>query len=262
MNRMILTMIGIAALAGSIATAAAQEHSAANGGQAQRRYADTNYSQSYGRPADDWSDREVEASGRVDRPAQAAGAPALVAGTSKSFTTQDWVDQLDRRVGRQEAALDTALRRTQYFVAVLLLLIGGSIAYLWVRLSQMAAKCDRLQECLESPVTTQPEKAAPSPATAASVGVDRKASSATTRQVAVSGIPRVQVLAGVIDRLVAGINESRRRRGDVETGYALVGKITGEGASRLITVNGLIDEGPNSARSGGHHKADRDHQQR
>ncbi len=75
-------------------------------------------------------------------------------------------------------------------------------------------------------------------------------------------IPRVQVLSGAVSCLVEGINRSRRQHGDVETGYALIGKIIGSGTSRIIRVTGLIDEGPGAARSAGHHKADREYQQR
>ena len=260
MNRMLLTITAIAALAATITTAAAQELPAAPSGRVQRSYADTAYSPwSHGGTEDDWADGGYKTAGRAVQPAK---APAAAVGSPRTFTTQDWLGELDRRVGRQEAALDTVLTRTQYFVAGLMLLIGGCIAYLWVRLAQMAVKCDRLQACLESPVDVQPEKTAPSNVAAAPPAAGRTASSATARPAALTGIPRVQVLAGVIDRLVAGINESRRRRGNVETGYALVGRITGKGASRVIAVSGLIDEGPNAARSGGHHKADREHQQR
>jgi hypothetical protein len=48
----------------------------------------------------------------------------------------------------------------------------------------------------------------------------------------------------------------------VETGFVLVGKIVGQGPSRIILVSSLIDEGPHAARSAGHHKADRVYQQR
>lgn len=75
-------------------------------------------------------------------------------------------------------------------------------------------------------------------------------------------IPCVRFLAGVIDRLVEGIQDSRQQRGNVETGFALVGKVTRQDGGRVITVTGLIDEGPNADRSGAYHKADRDYQQR
>jgi len=257
MNRTTLIIIGVAALAATIAAAAAHGQTVASG-ERDYGHADTTYPSSYGRPTDDWGDSGYETPART---AQLAKAPAPAASTPRAFTTQDWLDELDRRVGRQEAALDTTLTRTQYFVAGLMLLIGGSIAYLWVCLAQMAAKCDRLQACLESPVDAQPGKAASTVAATAPSAAGRTDAAAPTRPMMGAGVPRVQVLAGLIDRLVAGINESRRRRGDVETGYALVGKITDDGASRIITVSGLIDEGPNAARSGGHHKADRTYQQ-
>ena len=249
MNRTTLTFIAIAALTATIAAAAVQGQTAASG-ERDYGYADSSYTTSFDRTAG-------------GRSAQSARAVTPVAGSPQTIATQDWPSELDGRVARQEAALDTVLTRTQYFVAVLMLLVGGTIAYLWVRLAQLAAKCDRLQACFDSPADTQSGNVTPpSNVTAEKPAAKRRVSADAVRPAAASGIPRVQVLAGVVDCLVAGINESRRRRGDVETGYALVGKITGEGVSRVINLSGLIDEGPNAARSGGHHKADRDYQQR
>jgi len=173
---------------------------------------------------------------------------------------EEWLDEPERRLSRQETVLREAFGWRQGLIVGAIGLCAVSLVYLWLKVSRVAAKCGQLEEMLS------PAEERTAPASAISrppeITEQRPRVQAAALPAMRGGIPRVQVLSGVIDRLVAGINESRRRRGDVETGYALVGKIVGEGSSKTIIVSGLIDEGPNAARSGGHHKADRDHQQR
>ncbi len=76
-----------------------------------------------------------------------------------------------------------------------------------------------------------------------------------------SHLPTMLMNRGTLDELTAGINKSLRQNGRVETGYALVGKINGNGRSRFITVCGLIDAGPKAKRSSGHVAFDRPYQQ-
>lgn len=79
---------------------------------------------------------------------------------------------------------------------------------------------------------------------------------------AVEKLPAVLISRDVLGRLVDGINQDRRREPDVEHGFALVGRIDGDGGSRQIIINGLIDAGHEVQKSGGHVKFDRDYQQR
>ena len=192
-----------------------------------------------------------------------ATALSPAASAPKVFTTVDRLDELGGRLSQQATVLDRTLERTRYLVTVLVLLIGGCIAYLWVRLAQLAGKCGRLEAGVEAtPAVICTEPPAGTATSQPAAGSSRPKVAPVPRERPAARIPRVTFLSGVIDRLVAGINESRRRRSNVETGYALVGKIIGEGSSRSFVVNGTIDEGPDAARSGGHHKADRDYQQR
>lgn len=262
MNRLTLgTMMGVAVIAANTAAATAQPGQAGADAQGTHWPADTMDSRaSADAPGYDWGIDRFTTADHAQRPTE-ADTPLTSGATS--FTTLDWLDDLDRRVTRQETVFRHALTWTPRFAGVLVLLFGGCIAYFWVRLAQLAARCGDRAECLDSPVAApQMGVGGSPPSTRPAVVASLPAPTRVPHLAPVMDIPRVQFLSGVIDCLAAGINESRRRRGTVETGYALVGKILGEGPSRTVIVSGLIDEGPNSARSGGHHQADREYQQR
>lgn len=142
-------------------------------------------------------------------------------------------------------------------VCVLLLVyLGTRLAYLTTRYSRLEKRLDTMAR-LPSDAATSENTVLQERETSAADWVSPISTSYPVRR----PIPRVQFVSGVIDRLVDGINASRRLRGDAETGYALVGKIMGQGESRVLLVNGLIDEGPAAERSSGYHKSDRKHQQ-
>jgi len=178
-------------------------------------------------------------------------------------TVEEAVSNLNRRLSRQEAALEQALGWRQGVVVGLVGLCALSLIYFWIKLSHLTAKYEQFAHGKEGMTDGSESQLTSTSAAKQTIAPTAKYPPARpASQPVVSGLPRVRFLSGVIEQLVEGINESRRRRGDVETGYALVGKIVGQDTSRIILVSGLIDEGPASARSGGHHKADRDHQQR
>ena len=261
MDRMLLnTILAIALVMATSSTTWAQGRQAGSQGRQKLVAENSATPVTYGGSDYTTSDWPGDRNSELGQPDQQykAGSPAAI--PPKSANGEDRLNDLDKRVAWQEAAFDQTLTRVQYFFAGLVFVCGCCIAYLWVRLAQLAGKCDKLEASAQAPAAAmrhEPETAAAPERSIASTG--RSAGLPATR---LAGIPRVQFLSGVIDRLIAGISESRRRRGDVETGYALVGKIVGEGSSRVIVVSGLIDEGPNAIRSGGHHKADREHQQR
>lgn len=74
-------------------------------------------------------------------------------------------------------------------------------------------------------------------------------------------LPRVVVAEAVLQEMVGGINGFRKGRPDVETGYALVGKVEGAGDERRMVVCGLIPAGEKARGSAGHVEFDRAFQQ-
>lgn len=74
-------------------------------------------------------------------------------------------------------------------------------------------------------------------------------------------IPPVVVSRPALDRLAREIARFRSGTPGVETGYALVGTATGDGASRVIRIQGILDAGPSSTRSPGAVTFDRAYQQ-
>ena len=178
---------------------------------------------------------------------------------SSGGVPESWLTRVDQDIERQSRLVDWMLTWGFGTIIVLVGLCGVSIAYLWVRFSQMLATFD---------VSSDEQLADGTGVDLGKLGADGtpvERPDLYTQTVAGSlrrnPIPRVQFLSGVIESLVAGINASRRRRGEVETGYALVGKIIGEGSSRTLIVSGLIDEGPGATRTCGHIKFDRPYQQ-
>ncbi|MCG3131527.1 MAG: hypothetical protein FLDDKLPJ_02323 [Phycisphaerae bacterium] len=254
MNRQILNLItGFAVLAAATTTASSQEWAARRGDETTQRPAAAPYGVTRSGPVSAYAPADPEESKSPEM------AATLQTSSPTAFTALDWLDDLDRRVARQEAAFT----RAQRVAVVLVALLGGCIAFMWVRLARFASGNPQAEVPVDSPDPTVHQGVAELASTNQSSVVDtRPLASPTPRSTRQSAIPRVQFLSGVIDRLVKGINESRRQRGGVETGYALVGKILGDGPSRVMMVSGLIDEGPSSARSGGHHQADRQYQQR
>jgi len=75
-------------------------------------------------------------------------------------------------------------------------------------------------------------------------------------------MPVVQVCDAVIRNLAEEINRARALEPGVEHGFALVGRIDGDGEGRRIVVNGLIAAGAKARKSSGHVTFDRDFQQR
>jgi hypothetical protein len=262
MNRLTLSaMMGCAVMTVSTATTMAQQGQARYDDEATYPLADAAYSPTLpDAAAYPWGTDSLAGAAEPRRPGM---APAPLTSATTTFSTLDWLDELDRRVTRQDAAISHAFSWTQRVLAVLVLLFGGCIVYLWVRMAQLAANGGQVREPSDLPVAArQQNDVEVSTASRPSVAATRLVSAQAPHSTSPTSIPRVQFLSGVIDRLVGGINESRHRRGGVETGYALVGKIVGDGLSRTIIVSGLIDEGPASERSGGHHQADREYQRR
>lgn len=254
MNRQLLNLTsGIAVLATATTTASSQEWAARRGDERTQR--------------PDAAPCRVEKSGpegayAVADPDESTSpemADRLQASGPTAFTALDWLDDLDRRVTRQEAVF----RRAQGVAGALVALVVGCIAFMWVRSARFASGSPQAEVPFDSPGSTVHQDVVQRASTNRSSVVDtRPLASPMPRPTRETTVPRVQFLADVIDRLAKGINESRRQRGGVETGYALVGKLVGDGSSRVMMVSGLIDEGPSSARSGGHHQADRQYQQR
>ena len=177
-------------------------------------------------------------------------------------TIEEAVLNLEKRVSQQDATFEQILNWHQGVIVGLVGLSALLLIYSWTRMSCLAAKCKQLTPNQESMANGNEAKPVSTGVTEHGIVPTAKCPARPpVPRPSVNELPRIQFLSGVIDQLVEGITESRQRRGDVETGYALVGKIIGQGTSRIILINGLIDEGPGSARSGGHHKADRDHQQ-
>ncbi len=254
MNRQILNLItGFAVLAAATTPTYSQEWAARRGDETAQRPAAAPYGVTQSGPVGAHASADPEESKSPEMAATAqTSAPT-------AFTALDWLGDLDRRVTRQEAAFT----RAQGVAIALVALLGGCIAFMWVRLARLASGSSQAEVPFDSPDSTVRQDIADRASTNQSSVVDtRPLVSPTPRPTRQPAIPRVQFLSGVIDRLVKGINESRRQRGGVETGYALVGKILGDGPSRVMMVSGLIDEGPSSVRSGGHHQADRQYQQR
>ncbi len=263
MNRVTLIIIlCVLIMAGMPAAATAQQLQAHPEEQAPHRPTNATCSPTLpDAPSDDWDSDTLTHNAHTERSRM---APAPSASNSKTLSNLDWLDELDRRVTRHDDVISHALTWTQRVVGALVLLFGGCVTYLWIRLGQLAVNSPRFIEALEVPIAAQQveQLSAARETSRSSVAASTIATpSVTIGRATATGIPRVHFLSGVIERLAAGINESRRRRGGVETGYALVGKIVGDGSSRTIIVSGLIDEGPQSARSGGHHQADRIYQQ-
>lgn len=77
-----------------------------------------------------------------------------------------------------------------------------------------------------------------------------------------SAPPQVLISRDVLNGLAAGINRDRRITPNVEHGFALVGRIDGDGEARRIVVTGMIDAGPNARKYHSEIKFDRDYQQR
>lgn len=192
---------------------------------------------------DQWSMHPV-----ATKPAERRGGPI-----------EDWLDEVDQKVNHQAKLIEWMLTRGLGLIVALAGVCAISMAYLWGRLSRLSAAID------SSSPEQLPDKAGIRPSGPVTEGASVESCRPQARPVAGGlirdPIPCVQFLSGVIERLVAGINESRRRRGEMETGYALVGKIVGEGPSRIIVVNSLIGEGPGATRTCGHIKFDRPYQQ-
>lgn len=143
----------------------------------------------------------------------------------------------------------------------LLLLIVAS-GYMWRRLSNLASQRD-LQPIFDLEDSDRVIGRLPAgtmESTTCDLGKRLAAGNGRTGPTN-SLLPKVLVSSEVIDEMAARIQESRRLRGDVETGCALIGKILKTGQSRAIEITGLLDEGPKAKRSGGHHQADRAYQQ-
>jgi hypothetical protein len=253
MERLILNLImSVAAISATTVAARAQGQASAD-----ERVTHRPTEASADMSDDDWGIDYSTPAGPAQRITEAATSTK----GPKTFASLDWLDQLDRRITRQEDLFSHAFAWTQRVVGALALLFGGWIAYLTIRLSKLAASGGLGARSDSSAAARREEVGVISAATRPAVGASLSASTSVQPKAPVTGVPRVQFRSGVIDRLAAGINESRRRRGTVETGYALVGKISGEGSRRIISVTGLIEEGPQSDRSGGHHRADREYQQ-
>jgi hypothetical protein len=171
---------------------------------------------------------------------------------------EDWRDEVDRKLDDQARIIHGPLTRGLVAIGVLVGLCLVSIACLWGKLPQLSAADSRSTD--QSPTEAD---ACPSGLAADGTSAEQRLPHGPpVDEGSVKGsVPRVQFISGVIERLVAGINESRQRRGEMETGYALVGKIIGEGRSRTILVSSLIDEGDDATRTCSHIKFNRTYQQ-
>ena len=76
------------------------------------------------------------------------------------------------------------------------------------------------------------------------------------------GLPAIRVSRRLLVNLVAGICKDIQGQPGAETGFALIGRVEGEGPGRQIIINGLIDAGDQVDRSACHVRFDRDYQQR
>jgi len=77
-----------------------------------------------------------------------------------------------------------------------------------------------------------------------------------------SRLPKVLISSELLKQLAEGLGHFRRQNHDLETGYALVGKVEGQGAKRKILINGMIEPGEQLDCSFSHVKHDRDNDQR
>lgn len=196
-------------------------------------------------------------------PIFAGEAPDRTASVSHLPTVDEWLSDLDGRISRQETAFAYTVRRARELAIIVLAVIGACIAYLLIRQHQLSVNTAVTPESREQNPHAKRQSGLITSSSDSFAAVRPKGSlRPATRHSLSSELPRVRLLSGVLERLATGINESRRHRGTVETGYALVGKVVGSGTSRTILVSGLVDEGPSSDRSGGHHQADRSYQQK
>jgi len=218
--------------------------------------------------ADDWAGKGQTLDQNVKQIAQTASTlqdPGPIhhvvtePAESHSGAIENWLHEVDQKVDHQAGLIEWTLSRGLGMVIALVGLCAIAIAYLWFRMSQLSATIDSYS-AEQSPGQAIPRVSRPM-IDGASVEPGRLCARPVAEGSSRGSIPRVQFLSGVIERLAAGINLSRRRRGEVETGYALVGKIVGDGSSRIIVVNGLINEGPGATRTCGHIKFDRPYQQ-
>ena len=74
-------------------------------------------------------------------------------------------------------------------------------------------------------------------------------------------VPSVLVSSELLNQLADGLSQFRRQNQDLETGYTLVGKVTGQGINRKIMVQGLIEPGEQLDCSMYHVTHDRDNDQ-
>ena len=198
------------------------------------------------------------------RPAESFNASAdlgAAGATALEPAPEAWQASVDRRLAQQETLMDKAFGWRLGLLVGLIGLCGGGLVYLWLTLARYAAKVERVARLSAVPATNRVEK----PVSTATVEDSRDRAypyKDAPRFAARPTLPRIRFVADVIARLAEGFRRSREQRGDVETGFALVGRVVGQGRDRTILVNGLIDEGPDAARSCGHHRSDRPYQQR
>ena len=75
------------------------------------------------------------------------------------------------------------------------------------------------------------------------------------------GLPSVIFSREAFEMMTQAMRRDLDRRPDVETGFALVGRLEGDGLGRQIIINGLIEAGNRHDRSSGHVRFNRDFQQ-
>ncbi len=195
-------------------------------------------------------------------------------------TIDEWLSDVEQKVDRQIDLFQRTERWGLWLIAVLYCLSVGAMGYFWMRISRL-------------PVVIS-GKTPQSPGETSTLYKQRKASHVNNRSSLDGGRteprqhprlqeseleqlgmddrwerdewvrnlpPQVRIYKSLVEQLAAGINDSRRAYGDVETGYALVGKITGEGPSRIITICGLIEAGTKARRLSAQVTFDREFQQ-
>ena len=180
--------------------------------------------------------------------------------------------QLTIEVGRLEAALRgtrSDLARTSRWVTVAVVAVAlvclGGLAYLATRVSRIGRKHRKLVVQLVELIRGR-QALSPDPVEQDVVRAEPGSGSAQGTEAPLlpgsEPIPQVLLARQVLEVLVDGINRHRRVRPGAETGFALVGKVLGEGPHRRLLVNGLIQAGTEAAFSPGSVKFDRAFQQR